>query len=89
MVVDTAPLRCPAVDRRIEEAFALGFPGPPPSTVDETGRSGLDDAALREWIDRAEKVVATKSAAERALLEAYKQCRDASVNVASADGRRT
>lgn len=77
VVVDTAPIRCPDVDPRVERALAEPFPAPPPSRPLADGRSGLDDDAKRAWIDRAEQLDARKTAAGQRAVADLKACRGA------------
>lgn len=75
VVVDAARWRCPDLDPRVARVFAEQFPAPPPSRPLASGKSGLDEDAKREWIDRAEHLDQRKTAAGRSLVSQYKACK--------------
>lgn len=73
--VDVSRERCPDLDPRTERVFAEALPPPPASKPLPDGRSGLDDDAKREWIDRHEAQIVRTQAAGRSVAADYKRCK--------------
>jgi hypothetical protein len=76
IVVDSARYRCPDVEPRVEQVFHEQFVPPPASRPLPDGSTGLDEQALKVWVDRAEEQHQRTTSAGRSVTNDYKRCKD-------------